>query len=110
MSEISRLDAIKADQIKGEFIGSMSHEFRSPLHGILASAEFLNDTDHDRAQSMLISTIHNCGRTLLDTVNHLLDYSRIDSLNKELSANIGTGDEFVPNPLYCITNIAALCE
>lgn len=65
MVEINRLDAITANKVKGDFISSISHEFRSPLHGILASAEFLRDSTLDISQLELISTIQTCGNTLL---------------------------------------------
>lgn len=67
MTEVSRLETIQADQQKSDFIGSISHELQSPLHGILASLEFLNDTHVDSFQKSLTSTIKTCGRTLLDT-------------------------------------------
>ena len=65
MAEVSRLVTITADQQKSDFIGSISHELRSPLHGILAGAEFLAETDCDSFQNSLIDTIDSCGRTLL---------------------------------------------
>lgn len=40
-------------------------EFRSPLHGILASAELFRDTTYTDFQSGLLETVTNCGRTLL---------------------------------------------
>lgn len=82
MAEISRLASISADRQKGDFIGSISHELRSPLHGILASAEFLGDTDIDNFQHSLISTVNSCSRTLLDTINHILDFSKINSFER----------------------------
>ena len=48
-------------------------------HGILASAEFLAETKADAFQGSLVDTISSCGRTLLDTINHILDYSKINS-------------------------------
>jgi hypothetical protein len=47
IAEIAKLDTIVADQQKQDFIGSISHELRSPLHGILASVEFLGETRCD---------------------------------------------------------------
>ena len=82
MAEANRLAYIAAERQKGDFIGSISHELRSPLHGILASAEFLADTEFDTFQNSLIDTISSCGRTLLDTVNHILDYSKINSYER----------------------------
>lgn len=65
MAEISRLNTIVSDQSKSDFIGSISHELRSPLHGILGSAEFLGETNCDTFQKSLVDTIDACGRTLL---------------------------------------------
>lgn len=82
MAEVSRLSSISADRQKGDFIGSISHELRSPLHGILASAEFLGETDVDNFQDSLISTVNSCSRTLLDTINHILDFSKINTFER----------------------------
>jgi hypothetical protein len=68
MAECSRIDTEIADQKKGDFIGSISHELRSPLHGILASAEFLGDEVSSGFEKGLVETIDSCGRTLLDTI------------------------------------------
>lgn len=82
MAEHSRLESVAADMQKSDFIGSISHELRSPLHGVLASAEFLSETSSDPFQSSLINTVSSCGRTLLDTINHILDYSKINKFER----------------------------
>ena len=74
MAECSRLDTEIADQKKGDFIGSISHELRSPLHGILASAEFLSEEVTGAFTRGLVETIDSCGRTLLDTIVSLLSF------------------------------------
>ena len=66
-----------ADRAKGIFISNISHELRSPLHGILASAEFLSDTRLDTLQRTFIDTIDSCGRTLLEVINHVLDFGKL---------------------------------
>lgn len=43
-------------------------ELRSPLHGILASAEILDDLSLPNLAQELVETIDSCGRTLLDTI------------------------------------------
>ncbi|KAH9878864.1 hypothetical protein J1614_002299 [Plenodomus biglobosus] len=82
MTEIARLATLKSDQQKSDFIGSISHELRSPLHGILASCEFLADTECSTFQQSLVDTADSCARTLLDTINMVLDYSNINTLEK----------------------------
>ncbi|KNG83844.1 sensor histidine kinase/response regulator [Aspergillus nomiae NRRL 13137] len=82
MAEVSRLDLEAADRAKGDFISSISHELRSPLHGLLGTVELLQDMVNSYAQRSLIETIYSCGRTLLDTLNHLLDYAKINTLTR----------------------------
>ena len=77
MGEINRLGAIASDQAKSNFIANISHELRSPLHGILGSIEFLQDTAVDPFQAAMITTVETCGKTLLDTVNHVLDFAKL---------------------------------
>jgi signal transduction histidine kinase/CheY-like chemotaxis protein len=81
-AELSRLATIDADQKKGDFLGSISHELRSPLHGVLASAEFLAESKCTPFETNLVETIDVCGRTLLDTINSVLEFSRINAFEK----------------------------
>ncbi|KAE8343296.1 hypothetical protein BDV24DRAFT_129490 [Aspergillus arachidicola] len=88
MAEVSRLDLEAADRAKGDFISSISHELRSPLHGLLGTVELLQDMVNSYAQRSLIETIYSCGRTLLDTLNHLLDYAKINTLTRPRPSNV----------------------
>lgn len=67
MAELSRLETLAADKAKETFISSISHELRSPLHGVLAGVEFLQETDLSIFQQEMSHTILKAGRTLLDT-------------------------------------------
>jgi signal transduction histidine kinase len=91
MAEVARLDAIAADQAKSDFISSISHELRTPLHGILASVDFLQETTLDSFQKNMIDTIEQCGTTLLDTIQHILDFAKINNFTK--SRKKGTVEE-----------------
>ncbi|KAF7183878.1 hypothetical protein CNMCM7691_004300 [Aspergillus felis] len=82
MAEVSRLDLEAADRAKSDFISSISHELRSPLHGLLGTVELLQEMVNSYAQKSLIETVYSCGRTLLDTLNHLLDYAKINTLTR----------------------------
>ncbi|KAI7090810.1 hypothetical protein KC356_g1132 [Hortaea werneckii] len=82
LAELGRIEAMAADRAKSTFISSMSHELRSPLHGVLAGAEFLLESEPTAFQEQMISTISMAGRTLLDTVNHILDFSKISNFSK----------------------------
>lgn len=90
MSEITKLNTLSADHAKGDFISNVSHELRSPLHGVLASVEFLADTTLDGFQRNLVQTIDICGRTLLDTIEHVLDFSKIKKFGQDSMQSMGT--------------------
>jgi signal transduction histidine kinase len=93
MAEKARLDTSMADRMKSNFISTVSHELRSPLHGILASAELLKDMSVSAAQMDVISMINICGRTLLDTIDHVLDFTELNRLRKsKLSEKKKSGD------------------
>lgn len=96
------------------------HELRSPLHGILAAAEFLNSTHLSEFQDSLLETVNACGRTLLDTMNQVLDFSKVVSLErtwrslkrKKESPLDFKGTEKLAHHLdtYVATDIAILAE
>ena len=85
MNEVARREALSADSSRASFIANISHELRSPLHGILGSIEFLQDTSLDDFQSAMATAVETCGKTLLDTVDHVLEYAKINHLTKNLS-------------------------
>lgn len=78
-AEIHTVEAIHADKAKSDILGSLSHELRSPLHGVILGAELLNDTNLSVFQGNATHTIETCCRTLLDTIDHLLDYSKVNT-------------------------------
>ncbi|RMZ66283.1 sensor histidine kinase response [Pyrenophora seminiperda CCB06] len=86
MRELSRLDAVTSNQAKTTFVASISHELRSPLHGIIGTLEFIKDTALDSFQVSMLNSLHACGTTLLDTINHVMDYAKITETNKGISS------------------------
>jgi signal transduction histidine kinase/GAF domain-containing protein len=95
-SEVARLSAQKADKAKTTFIASISHELRSPLHGILGSVEFLRDTVSSAYQESLVSSVETCGKTLLDTIDHVLDYAKINKLRSVTARRKQRGHKRLP--------------
>ncbi|OGM41847.1 sensor histidine kinase [Aspergillus bombycis] len=80
ISELARIDWSTTQQAKSDFISSVSHELRSPLHGILASAEVLEGTPLQPTQLHWMDMLKTCGLALFDTLNHLLDFAKINNL------------------------------
>ena len=64
------------------FVASISHELRTPLHGILAAAELLSDTQLNHTQSSFLQTVQACGTSLVETVNHVLDFTKLSGNSK----------------------------
>jgi two-component system sensor histidine kinase ChiS len=72
--------ATESDLLKSVFLANMSHEIRTPMNGILGFAELLKEptlTSDD--QQEFIQTIQICGARMLDTINSIVDISKIES-------------------------------
>lgn len=77
LSAVLKKDIVLADQAKSHFISNISHELRTPLHGILASAELLAETKLNATQGSYLETVEACGKSLLELVNHVLDFTKL---------------------------------
>lgn len=71
MAEINRIDITLANKAKADLLGTLSHELRSPLHGILAGAELLAGSSLDPFQQEVVHALEISGKTLLDTIDHV---------------------------------------
>lgn len=77
--EQAELRAAEANQAKGQFLANMSHEIRTPMNGIIAAADLLETTGLNKDQSRLNEIMRMSGELLLDVLNDILDYSKIES-------------------------------
>ncbi|KAJ4350328.1 uncharacterized protein N0V89_008949 [Didymosphaeria variabile] len=79
MTQVRRLEVQAIDQIKSDFLGSVSHEMRTPLHGILSSLELLADTPYNEYQRDLLKMAQYSGSSLLETIDRVLYFSGVSS-------------------------------
>ena len=64
---------------KEEFLANISHEIRTPIHGIISLSQFLNSTALNTEQNKYLELIRKSANTLLVIVNDILDLSKIDA-------------------------------
>ncbi len=64
---------------KSAFLASMSHEIRTPLNGIIGMAEILAETPLSETQRQQLGVIWQSGELLLDVINDVLDFSKVES-------------------------------
>ncbi len=73
-----------ASSAKGRFLAVMSHEIRTPLTAIVGYASMLEGTALDPAQHRYVRTLRRGANSLVDLLNNVLDYSRIEEGRLEL--------------------------
>jgi signal transduction histidine kinase/HAMP domain-containing protein len=79
--------AEEASRHKSEFLAHMSHEFRTPLNGIIGFSELLRDPNFgslNEKQARYLGHIHTSGQHLLALINDLLDLAKIEAGRLEL--------------------------
>jgi len=71
-------------QISAEQLASLSHEFRTPLNGVLGMARLLEATKLTAEQRDYATAIRDCGEHLLNLVNDVLDFAKLGAGKVEL--------------------------
>jgi signal transduction histidine kinase len=75
-----------ATRAKSRFFATVSHDIRTPLHGIVGAAELLSRLNLPEEGRRYTRTIEACSQSLLHLVDGVLDISRIESGAIELAA------------------------
>ncbi|VVE12292.1 Sensor histidine kinase RcsC [Pandoraea terrigena] len=86
----ARLAAESANRAKDVFLTTVSHEMRTPLYGTLASLELLSAQHLGNDHRYYVDVMESSTRNLLDLINDLLDYSRIQVGRFELNLRDGS--------------------
>jgi hypothetical protein len=86
-----------------EELASLSHEFRTPLNGVLGLARLLESTPLTGEQRSYVDALRESGEHLLGLVNQLLDFARLGASAVEIQ----TGDVSLENLLRGVCELTA---
>ena len=80
----AKIAADSANKAKSQFLAMMSHELRTPMAGVLGMADLLMDSALTEDQQKLLCGQIKSANTLLDLLNDILDFAKIESGRIEL--------------------------
>ena len=82
----AKIAADKANSARGEFLSTMSHEIRTPMNAILGMAGLIRTTPLDAQQDSFAKGIEESAQSLMNIIDDVLDFSKIDAGKLEIEA------------------------
>ncbi len=82
----AKLKAEESDRLKSAFLANMSHEIRTPMNAILGFLSLLKEPRFDEEQrAEFIDVVNKSGHRLLETINDIIEFSKIEAGQIEIN-------------------------
>jgi PAS domain S-box-containing protein len=81
----ARDEAVRAAELKSEFLATMSHEIRTPMYGVIGTLDLLRQSELDTDQRELVGVMHDSAHGLLEIINGVLDFSKLEAGKVQLA-------------------------
>jgi PAS domain S-box-containing protein len=93
---IAKEKAEENDRLKSSFLANMSHEIRTPLNSIIGFSEILSDPGFDSDERYEFARIiTNSGNNLLEIISDIMDISKIEAGQVEVSKSIFSAQKII---------------
>lgn len=86
MQRDAKIAAEEAVKAKSDFLSVMSHEIRTPLNSVIGTAQLLQDMILEEEPRHYIDMIRHSGEHLLQLINDILDFNKLEADKIELEA------------------------
>ncbi len=78
-AQAARLEAERANQVKGDFLTTLSHELRTPIIGVLGMAESIVAGPLNTAQREAAAVISRSSESLLALIDDMLNFAKLEA-------------------------------
>jgi len=103
-AEVQRMQEL--DRMKLKFLTNLSHEFRTPISLIMGPAEELLTDERDKGSKDKLFMIRRNARRLLNLVNQLLDFRKMEEQELRLLPAEGEWVAFVKDVVYSFKDLS----
>ncbi|PKO85968.1 MAG: signaling protein [Betaproteobacteria bacterium HGW-Betaproteobacteria-12] len=83
----ARDSALRFAKLKADFAATVSHEIRTPLNGVIGTLDMLKTGPMNAEQTELLGLAWDSSQYLLELINNILDFSRLEAGRMEVDAS-----------------------